>query len=154
MRVVNLASGTSAWRGYEYYTQSKVISYEQIDEGVYIGKVRGSDKNVYDVTLDVAHPRKTQCNCPFANGKRIVCKHAVALYFAIFPDEAVAYKTQIDKEEEEYENWLEELPDRVINYIHKLNKKELQEQLIDIVLNSEQWILDRYIREHDIDEDS
>lgn len=45
------------------------------------------------------------------------------------------------------------MPDRVETYIRKLSKAELQEQLIDIVLNSEDWILERYIRDHDIDED-
>ena len=32
----------------------------------------------YSVYLNVSHPRKSSCNCPLANGKKIICKHIVA----------------------------------------------------------------------------
>lgn len=153
MKVVNLASEKSAWRGYEYYKDGKVISYEQIRDSAYQGKIRGSDNAVYGVTLDIDHPRSSSCNCPLANGKRIVCKHLVALYFTIFPQDAVEYKKQVDQAQAEYEAWLNDMPERVEKYVRKLTKAELQEQLLDILLNSDDWILDRYIRDHDIYED-
>ena len=154
MKIVNLASRESAWRGYEYYKAGNVVSCEAVEEGVYQGKVRGSENAVYSVLINVNRPHNSSCNCPFSkSGTRIVCKHQIALYFAAFPDDAVEYKKQVDKEQAEYEDWVESLPDRVETYIRKLSKAELQEQLIDIVLNSEDWILERYIRGHDIDED-
>ena len=153
MKVVNLASEKSAWRGYEYYKDGKVISYERIADNMYQGKVRGSDDAVYSVTLNIVHPRSSSCDCPLANGKQIVCKHLVALYFAIYPQDAVEYKKQVDQAQAEYEAWLEGVPERVEKYVRKLSKAELQEQLLDILFNSEDWLLDRYIREHDIDED-
>ena len=52
----------------------------------YQGKVKGSGSAVYDVTIDVAHPRKSVCNCPFAEGRRVICKHMVALDLEIFPE--------------------------------------------------------------------
>ncbi len=113
MGLIELARGESVRRGYEYYKNGKVVSCKQTDEGQYVGKVQGSDGNVYDVVVDINHPRKTQCNCPFANGRRVVCKHAVATFFAVFPEEATAYKGRVDREEEEYEEWLESLAARV-----------------------------------------
>ncbi len=150
MKVVNLASSKSAWRGYEYYQEGHVLSYKKYGEGIYHGKVRGSDNNVYDVVLNTEHPRNSICNCPFADGRHVVCKHAVALYFAIFPDDAVAYKAKVDKEQAEYEEWPDGLPDRVEAYVRKLSKNQLQEDLLDILFNTEDWIFDRYIRDHDI----
>ena len=127
MRLVNLASYDSAWRGYEYYKAGKVISYEQVEDGVYNGKVQGSDNAVYNVTLDLNKVRNTSCDCPFAKGRRIICKHAIALYFTIFPKGAEEYKKQVDKEQAEYEEWENSLPDRVEAYVRKLSKKELQD---------------------------
>ncbi len=154
MKIVNLARRESAWRGYEYYINGNVLSYEEIEDGVLQGKVRGSDNSEYNVIVNINRPRNSSCDCPFAkSGTRIVCKHQVALYFAAFPTDAIEYKKRVDKEQAEYEEWVESLPDRVESYIRKLSKAELQEQLIDIVLNSEDWILDRYIRDHDIDDE-
>ena len=154
MKAVNLASRESAWRGYEYYKDVNVRSYKEIEEGVFQGKVCGSNNAEYTVAVNINRPRNSSCDCPFAkSGTRIICKHQVALYFTAFPDDAVEYKKQVDKEQAEYEDWVESLPDRVESYIRKLSKAELQEQLIDIVLNSDDWILDRYIRDHDIDDE-
>lgn len=50
------------------------------------GKVRGSNDAAYDVTIDTAHPKKSVCNCPFAEGRRVICKHMVALNLGIFPE--------------------------------------------------------------------
>ena len=152
MKLVNLASYDSAWRGYEYYKEDKVISYEQVEDGVYKGKVKGSGNAIYNVTLDLNKVRNTSCDCPFANGRRIICKHAVALYFAIFPNDAGEYKKQVDKEQAEYEEWEDGLPDRVEAYVRKLSKKELQDQLLDVLFTADDWVLNRYIRHHDIDD--
>lgn len=95
MKVVNLAGDQSAWRGYEYYKNGNVISCEQIDDGVYRGKVSGSNGAVYDIMLDINHPRssRTSCTCPFAkDSKYRVCKHMVALYFMAFPDDIDEFK--------------------------------------------------------------
>ena len=39
------------------------------------GKAKGSGDAVYAV-----------CNCPFAEGRRVICKHMVALDLGIFPE--------------------------------------------------------------------
>ena len=43
---------------------------KKIGDGVYQGKVSGSQDNIYDVVIDIDHPRKSTCTCPFAAGRR------------------------------------------------------------------------------------
>ena len=50
------------------------------------GKVRGSNDAVYDVTTDTVHSKKSVCNCPFVEGRRVIRKHMVALNLGIFPE--------------------------------------------------------------------
>ena len=95
MSILTAASSQSVIRGFEYYKDDRILSCEKIDDDIYEGKIAGSGKNVYTVILDVNHPRKSMCNCPYAEGTAIVCKHEVALYFYLFPNEA-----------QDYEDWL------------------------------------------------
>lgn len=48
-----------------------------------------SSNNKYVVHIDKKHPRKSKCNCPFADGRRVVCKHMIALYFTAEPQAAL-----------------------------------------------------------------
>lgn len=100
MGLINLASGSSLWKGIEYYQKGKVKSVKQIDENTYKSEVQGSDNKSYHVHIDIEHPRKSKCNCPFADGRRVICKHMVALYFNVRPEEA----EHLIKEAEEIEN--------------------------------------------------
>lgn len=34
------------------------------------------------------HPRKSICNCPHADGRRVICKHMIALLFTASPEAA------------------------------------------------------------------
>ena len=72
MGIIDIASSKSVWRGMDYYKQKKVLSCEENDDGTYEGDVAGSDNKKYHVHLDMIHPRKSKCNCPF-----------IALYFHI-----------------------------------------------------------------------
>ena len=65
MSLISLASASSVWRGYEYYQGKNVVVYERINENEYDAKVKGNGRN-YDVHIDIAHPRKSKCNCPHA----------------------------------------------------------------------------------------
>ena len=87
MGLINIASGSSVWRGLDYYNHQRVISYKQVSDSEYEGIVLGSNHEKYHVFMDVSHPRKSTCDCPHANGKRIICKHIVALYFTVSADD-------------------------------------------------------------------
>lgn len=90
MGIISLASGSSCWRGLDYYKEKRVVELNKINENEYSSIVKGT--NNYNVHLDIEHPRKSSCNCPLANGKRIICKHIVATYFTAFPNEAVSFE--------------------------------------------------------------
>ena len=88
MGLIDCASGNSIWRGYDYFKEKKVSKLVPIGDGIYEATVSGSDKEPYHVLLDIPHPRRSNCNCPHADGKRIICKHIVAVYFTVHPEEA------------------------------------------------------------------
>ena len=77
MGLLDLASSASAWRGYEYYKDGSVLLKKKITDHEYSGSLRGSGNKHYDVFIDIEHPRKSHCNCPHANGKRIICKQRI-----------------------------------------------------------------------------
>ena len=72
MSILSLASGQSAYRGYDYFQNKKVLHVEPWGDTSYHGTVAGSNGASYDVTIDLAHPRKSQCTCPHAAGRRII----------------------------------------------------------------------------------
>ena len=100
---MTVASGQSVSRGYDYFLEKKVKYIEQMDETVIYGKISGSNGEIYHATVDVAHPRKSKCDCPHASGRRIVCKHMVAVYFTALPGEADKYVRELEAYWEEEE---------------------------------------------------
>lgn len=70
MGLIETASSNSVWRGMDYYKNKKVVSWKTLENGVYEGIVSGSEGNLYTVHIDTGHPRKSFCNCPFAEGRR------------------------------------------------------------------------------------
>lgn len=150
MGLIECASGQSTWYGYEYFKNKKVASCKQISEGIFEGTVKGT--NLYQTKIDINHPRSSICSCPFAKGRRIVCKHMIALYFKMFPEEAKKYIDWVDEQEEKYEQYQEELEERVKNYVAKLSKNQLQTELLAILFDGPDWQYDKFIREHRLDE--
>lgn len=148
MGLLNLASAASAWRGYEYYKSGKVKSCQKTDDGRYEGQVAGSNKRSYQVKIDLEHPRSSQCDCPHAAGKRIVCKHMVALYFSAFPEEAEDYYREVIDAEEEAEQEQERLENAVIEYVWKMKKADLQQALLQTLFEGPEWQFERFVREN------
>lgn len=148
MGLLDIASGNSVWRGLDYYKEKKVVTYQKISEYSYSGNVTGSNEKTYNVFIDVEHPKKSLCNCPHANDKKIICKHKVALYFAVFPDEVDKFLKEVEKVQKEYEEYEEELHEKTIKHIYSMPKQELQESLIEILEIAPDWIYDRFIRDN------
>ena len=80
MGLKEVASAASLWRGWDYYKENRVLKWEQTGENTYDGIVKGSEGNSYAVHIDTAHVRSSKCSCPFAEGRRVVCKHMIALF--------------------------------------------------------------------------
>lgn len=147
MGLLECASGASVWRGYEYFKEKKVRSIKQLDENVFIATVQGGLSSPYSVELHIDHPRKSTCNCPHANGKRIICKHIVAVYFTVLPDEAEKFYKEALAYEEEEEKRQDALSERVIHYVQKMKKNELQQVLLELLFDGPEWQYERFIRE-------
>lgn len=130
--------------GVDYYKEKRVVELNKINENEYSSFVKGT--NNYNVHLDIEHPRKSLCDCPLANGKRIICKHIVATYFTAFPNEAVSFEEEQNRLQEEYEKEQEEEFDKAIKYLNRMTKQELIEELIQVFDYGPEWIYNDFVK--------
>lgn len=169
MSILTSSSSTSVSRGYDYYKHDKVNNIKQLSDYEYEGYVKGSLKEPYYVKIDINHPRKSFCDCPFANGNK-TCKHMVALYFSIFEDEVEDYESWLnsdyDDEYDDYDDYDEEDDDYneydrsfnnnfekplffdmvLDNCVKSLSKEQLQRILKEELLNNEKRTYDNYLK--------
>lgn len=138
MGIISSASGASLWRGYEYYRTKKAKSVNKISDDEYEGIVSGNQAEPYNVKINITHSRQSKCNCPHADGKRIICKHMVALFFTVFPKEADNYIKEVEEYEREEEQREKEHYAEVKKYVYSLSKEELREQLLNYIIESEE----------------
>lgn len=141
MSLLDLASYDSYYKGISYYQNGCVVSYEKIGDGLYRGVVRGTKK--YTIILNINHPRKSVCNCPYADGKQIICKHKVALYLAIFPEEIKRieeeqkqYELEREEAERKFESAMKKHEKEVRKYVNSLSKDELRKILINKLIDN------------------
>lgn len=151
MSLLSIASNASRWRGYDYFKAKKVLSWEQTGDFEFLGTVAGSAQEPYCVIINVQHPQKSSCNCPLAAGRRIICKHKIALFFSVFPDEAEQYIEEIkeaeraeEQEEQEKERLEQENYQMIVKHVKSLTKEELQIELINALLEAEERDSFRY----------
>ncbi len=130
MGLLDIASGNSFWRGYEYYKDGKVINYKKLSDSLYTGIVAGSREKPYEVTINLEHPKRSTCDCPHAEGNRRVCKHKVALYFSFFPEEADNAIKEAEKWEAEEEQRQQEEYKEMEKYVYSLSKQQLRDELL------------------------
>lgn len=130
------ASGRSFWRGYWYYKDGNVKSFKQISDYEYEGVIKSDNqKDEYNVTINLKKPRASKCNCPFADGKHKVCKHMVALYFAVFPDEVKQFDEEVYEFEKEQERKAKEREEKY-NELKKDVSSWSRERLENYVINT------------------
>ena len=153
MGILECASVASVSRGYDYYKEKKVICFAEMTGNIYSARVVGSSNEPYSVELHIDHPRKSKCNCPHADGKRIICKHIVAAYFAVLPEEAERYYAEAMAYEEDEEKRADELADKVCDYVWKMKKSEVQQALLQLLFDGPEWQYDRFVRENGLDDD-
>lgn len=153
MGILECASGASVSRGYDYCIGNKVICFSEISANVFSAKVAGSSGTPYSVELNIDHPRKSKCNCPHANGKRIICKHIVATYFTVLPEEAERYYAERAAYQEEEEKQADELADKVCDYVWKMTKSDLQQALLQLLFEGPEWQYDRFVTDNGLYDD-
>lgn len=80
----------------------------------------------------------------YYKGKKIVCKHKIALFFTVFPKEADRYISEIEEYEREEEEREHERYDQIVKYVKSLSKEELRIALINALVDAEEKDLYRY----------
>ena len=137
MGLIETASANSIWRGMDYYETRKVISWEKTGTFAYDGIVSGLERNKYTVHIETNHPRRSTCNCPFADGRRVVCKHIIPLYFTAEPKAAESFLKQVEEWEVEEQEREKQHYEELRKYVNQLSKAELRERLYDALVELE-----------------
>lgn len=139
MGMREICSYNSYWRGLEYFENNRVKSINKINEYEYEAEVEGT--NNYHVHLNINHPRKSTCTCPHAAGKSTICKHKMAVYFSIFPDEAQeaidernCYYEHLEEREREYDKKAEEIRKMYKELVDDLSEEEVRKRLVNYMV--------------------
>ena len=72
----------------------------------------------------------------------------IALYFSAYPEEAKKYYEEVIEYQEQEEQRQEELEYKVIDYVHKFKKTELEQYLLQMLFDGPDWQYERFIREN------
>lgn len=174
MSILNSASSRTVYRGYDYYKNGNVISYMQLSDFEYEGEVQGTNKEPYHVMINTKHPKSSSCDCPFANGNTI-CKHMVALFFAISPEDLKDYEDwsendyedeyEEDEEGDYYDDYYDEYDryenynryksdfikpicfDEILsNFVNNLSEEKLRDILIEELKKNEEYTFNNYLK--------
>ncbi|MFA5526164.1 MAG: SWIM zinc finger family protein [Acholeplasmataceae bacterium] len=152
MSIFDITSYNSLRRGFDYYESKRVSKLTKKNDSDYEAIVSNSEHHEYHVCFNTKHLRKSTCDCPHADGRMIICKHKVAVFFQIFPHEAEIFKEEIDAQEKEaellYQTHLRKQRERyeeVKAYVEQLPLETLKQTLID-------YMMDQYDEEDDFTE--
>lgn len=174
MSILNSASSRTVYKGYDYYENGNVISYMQLSDFEYEGEVQGTNKEPYHVMINTKHPKSSSCDCPFANGNTI-CKHMVALFFSVSPEDLKDYEdwSENDYEDEyeedeegyyyddyydeydRYENYNRYKSDFIkpicfdeilSNFVNNLSEEKLRDILIEELKKNEEYTFNNYLK--------
>ena len=141
MGLLDICSHNSYWRGLDYFENKRVKTAKQINRHEFEADVEGTE--VYHVHLDIDHPRKSTCTCPHAAGKSTICKHKVAVYFSVFPEEAQEaidernqYFEEVEEREIEYNKKVEIMTKKYKEYVDGLSVEEIKRMLVNYMVHS------------------
>lgn len=126
-------------RGLAYY-RSGCARITSVEGSVVYGEVEGSDGHVYDVQIDIEKPYKSHCNCPYASGDEDMCKHEVALYY-----EYLEHKDEFVKSSAPSNVKFDSVEEAVNSYIKKLNNTQKDMILKIFIIESPEWIREKYL---------
>ena len=151
MEFLSRATRRVAVRGFDYFINNHVRECEEIRPDVYKAKVLGSNLQLYDVEVDLNHPLKSVCNCPHAGGKRILCKHKIAVYFLKRPREAFQFYYDVARYAKfDYEDHRDEILDNTYTYIENMSKEDLIESCYDLLLSTPDFAFYDFLDKHNI----
>lgn len=135
MGVPECANHKSRARGLEYFENKRIKSCEKTELG-YCGVVVGQKE--YEVEINLAHPKKSTCTCAFKQGRNVVCKHMVALFYAAHP---LLASELIDQRKREQKR-IESLEYRIEEYVNSLSIDELRVLFVRLLLEWRECVCD------------
>ena len=141
MGMLDICSHNSYWRGLDYFESKRVKTLKQINQNEYEAEVEGTE--IYFVHLDTNHPKKSTCTCPHAAGKSTICKHKVAVYFSVFPEEAQEaiderdrYYEDLEQRERIYNEKVEKISKLYKELVDNLPEEEVRRRLVNYMVES------------------
>lgn len=138
MSLIDLASRKSLARGLDYFETKQVLSFNESGKDVIEGRVKGKRDTPYWVQINPKHPRKSTCDCPFAAGRRVICKHMVALYFTALPQAYQDFMADCQHQEAEEEAQRQAKMEDLEDYVNSLSLDQLREELLLALLELEE----------------
>lgn len=106
-------------RAHQYYLEQRVVDLEKVASGLWMAQVHGSETYLVEVQMNRNTIKGWDCDCAFDNGP--VCKHVVAMFYAIAEELGKKKSGSGTKTRKK---------DQVTQILKKLDKKEMEEFLI------------------------
>ena len=141
MEILYMCNATTNIRGYYYYKKGFVKELKKLDENIYSSVVSGTYD--YNVILNLKNLRKCSCSCPH---KVKICKHVMATYYTVFPEEAKQYEEGLklvikrcnehrQRKDEQYN----EVHKKAVEYVNSLTVDELKKELVNFIVNRDYY---------------
>lgn len=112
-------------RGCDYFENGYVDELEEIESGLWMAQVYGTENYTIGVRLGGNRINAWECNCPYDYGP--ICKHVVAVFYAI--NEALTIKkTEIKKKQKRGKA---KKKSRVEIIFQKVTKEDLRSFIVD-----------------------
>ena len=107
-------------------------------------KYNAPDAPVYHVTINTVRPKKSTCDCKFAKGRYVICKHMIALFLEAEPEQLdKLYKEIEDNQRAEEERQHEEKNSRRRELeirAHSMSRAELEDEYVKLSIRlDESW---------------
>ena len=134
-----------------YFIGDRVIESKEIEPNIVKAKVLGSGMKLYDVMVDFNHPLKCTCNCPHAEGKKIICKHKVAVYFKYHQKEAFDFYDEYVKYEKIDYEYRDEICDNIYTKISEMSKEELVQNCYELLIATPSWTFYDFLEKNGIE---
>lgn len=141
MEILYMCNATTNIRGYYYYKKGFVKELKKLDENIYSSVVSGTYN--YNVILNLNNLRKCSCSCPH---KVKICKHVMATYYTVFPEEAKQYEEGLklvikrcnehrQRKDEQYN----EVYKKAVEHVNSLTVDEIKKELVNFIVNRDYY---------------
>lgn len=136
-RFLNQFSYNKIKKGAGLYLNNNVLDFK-LEKNKITGHVEDFDQEVFSIAIDIINPTNSTCSC----SKNGLCEHMVALYFEVYPDEAISY-TNYEEDEFDEEFYTCDFDDD-IEYYECLEEHQREQEKFDV----SSIIFNKLLKEH------